>query len=202
MIDLLTLSIGIGLVVSLIFSETLGKTAGGLVVPGYVALYLTQPVNVALTFLVAMATFAIVRGLSSVLIVFGKRRIVLTLLIGFAITAICRALIGMAWIGSESTEWTVIGFIVPSLIALWMDRQGWLDTCTTTITAAVVVRLALVMFVPGQLHLAESLRQADQQQIEPHQPASPESTPDGLANTPAKPPLELKKQPDKQHFQE
>ena len=174
MIELLTLSIGIGLVVSLIFSETLGKTAGGLVVPGYLALYLSEPFNVALTFLVALATFAIVRGLSSVLIVFGKRRIVLMLLVGFAMTALCRTLIGLAAIGAERPELAVIGFIIPSLIALWMDRQGWLDTWTTTITAAVVVRLALVLVIPDQLQVAESQRRAEQapREIEADQPAA------------------------------
>jgi len=174
MMELLTLSIGIGLVVSLIFSETLGKTAGGLVVPGYLALYLSEPFNVALTFLVALATFAIVRGLSSVLIVFGKRRIVLMLLVGFAMTALCRTLIGLAAIGAERPELAVIGFIIPSLIALWMDRQGWLDTWTTTITAAVVVRLALVLVIPDQLQVAESQRRAEQapREIEADQPAA------------------------------
>lgn len=173
MLDLLTLSIGIGLVVSLIFSESLGRTAGGLVVPGYLALYLTQPVNVALTFFVALATFAIVRGLSTVLIIFGKRRTVLMLLVGFALGAVCRALIGVAWVGSERLELSVIGFIVPSLIAIWMDRQGWLDTCATTITAAAVVRLALVLVTPEQLHLAETMRKVDKQQQLEAQPAMP-----------------------------
>lgn len=185
MIDLLTLSIGMGLVVCLIFSETLGKTAGGLVVPGYLALSLTQPANVAITFLVALLTFAIVRGLSSVIIVFGKRRVVLVLLVGFAMTALCRGLIGMTAGSAERPELAVIGFIVPSLIALWMDRQGWLDTWTTTLTAAVVVRLALVVVLPDQLQTAEALRQADEQQ----QPSVQETptTPTERTETAARP---------------
>ena len=44
MIDILTASIGIGLVVSLMFSEMFGLAAGGMVVPGYIALYLNRPV--------------------------------------------------------------------------------------------------------------------------------------------------------------
>ena len=162
MLDLLTLSIGLGLVVSLIFSETLGKGAGGLVVPGYVALYLTQPVNIALTFVAAFLTFAIVRGLSTFLIVFGKRRTVLMLLTGFAVGALFRMLLDRGWFATEGLELTVIGYIVPALIAIWMDRQGWLDTCTTTLTAAVVVRLALVLVVPQQLHALDAKREAEQ----------------------------------------
>ena len=46
MIELLPLSIGIGLVVSLLFSEVFGLAAGGMVVHGYIALHLAHPVQV------------------------------------------------------------------------------------------------------------------------------------------------------------
>ena len=39
-------AIGLGLVVSLFFTEILGLAAGGLVVPGYIALYLDQPLRI------------------------------------------------------------------------------------------------------------------------------------------------------------
>ena len=47
--ELLTLSIGVGLVIGLLFSELFGLAAGGVVVPGYLALYLTQPEAVLFT---------------------------------------------------------------------------------------------------------------------------------------------------------
>ena len=40
-------AIGLGLVVSLIFSETLGLAAGGMVVPGYLALMIHEPLRTA-----------------------------------------------------------------------------------------------------------------------------------------------------------
>ena len=39
----------------------------------------------------------------------------------------------------------VIGFIIPGLIALWIDRQGLVETLAPLMTSAVVVRLALVL---------------------------------------------------------
>jgi hypothetical protein len=42
-------AIGIGLVLSLIFSETLGLAAGGMVVPGYVALMIHHPLRMCLS---------------------------------------------------------------------------------------------------------------------------------------------------------
>jgi poly-gamma-glutamate biosynthesis protein PgsC/CapC len=155
MIDLITLSIALGLAVALIFSETTGKMAGGLVVPGYVALHLTRPWDVLLTLAAALATFAIVKGMSTVLIIYGRRRTVMMLIVGFTLGAVLRGVLAGGFWAAEGIELTVIGFIVPGLIAVWIDRQGWLDTCTTTLTAAAVTRLLLVVLVPQQVQLAE-----------------------------------------------
>ena len=39
----------------------------------------------------------------------------------------------------------VIGFIIPGLIALWMDRQGKLQTLGPLMTSSVMVRLVLIL---------------------------------------------------------
>lgn len=81
MMEYLPLSVGIGLAVSLLFTEMFGIAAGGLIVPGYVALNLTKPVDVALTIGAGFATWAIVHTLSSFTIIYGRRRTVLMILI-------------------------------------------------------------------------------------------------------------------------
>ena len=48
------ISIGIGIVLSLVLSETLGVTAGGIIVPGYIALHLHDPLQVFSAFVVAL----------------------------------------------------------------------------------------------------------------------------------------------------
>lgn len=165
MIDLVCISIAIGLVVSLLFSEHLGKSAGGLVVPGYLALSITRPIDIALTLLAATATYAIVRWSSSVLIIYGKRRTAAMILVGFVIGAALRAASSQLTIGSAGFDhpgYTVIGFIIPGLIAIWCDRQGLFDTSASLLTAAVVVRLVLVLFAAAPLQLHE---------LEQHPPA-------------------------------
>ena len=77
MIDILTASIGIGLAVSLLFSEMFGLAAGGMVVPGYIALYLNRPIDILLTLLAALLTYLVVHSLSTFMIIYGKRRTVL-----------------------------------------------------------------------------------------------------------------------------
>jgi len=144
-IELLTLSIGLGLTASLLYGELFGLAAGGMVVPGYMALYADKPIDVGLTLLAALITFGFLKGLSQVAIVYGRRRIVLTILVGY--------LVGLGfrlWLDSSISpfsEGAVIGFIIPGLIAIWYQRQGVLETTMSLITAAIIVRMVLVVFL-------------------------------------------------------
>ena len=89
---MIEITIGLGIAFSLILSETLGVTAGGVIVPGYIALYLHQPAQVLMTFLAAIIVIGILKILSSYMFIYGKRRLVLTLLLGFIIGYMSRNL--------------------------------------------------------------------------------------------------------------
>ncbi len=80
---MIEISIGLGIILSLVLSEALGVTAGGIIVPGYISLFLDQPVQVVSTFLVAILVWLIIKVLSRVMFLYGKRRIVLALILGF-----------------------------------------------------------------------------------------------------------------------
>lgn len=148
--ELLPLSIGIGLAVSLMFSELFGLAAGGMVVPGYIALNLHRPLDVAVTVGVGFATFVVVHALSSIIIVYGKRRTVLMILTGFLLGSATRALVGSA-AEAVTLDLSLIGYIIPGLIAIWIDRQGLVETLAALVTASVVVRLVLVLVVGSEL---------------------------------------------------
>jgi poly-gamma-glutamate biosynthesis protein PgsC/CapC len=167
MISVLAFSIGIGLAVSLLFAELFAVTAGGLVVPGYCALYLTRPLDLILTVGAALVTLGIVRGLASLLVVYGRRRTVLMILVGFVLGAATRSLLlftvpethalssqqlaGVSETTMRFADLTVIGYIVPGLIAIWFDRQGVVLTLTSLLIAATIVRLLLMLVIPDQL---------------------------------------------------
>lgn len=176
-LNLLALSIGIGLVVSLLFSEFFGLAAGGLVVPGYIALYLTRPIDVGATLAAALLTFFLVRIASTFVIIYGRRRTALMILVGYAVgvllkTALAAAFeasaepmaaavpagqaLGVVAAGREAVEAGVIGYIVPGLIAIWLDRQGVVPTLAALVTSAVVVRLILILVVPEELQWFEA----------------------------------------------
>jgi len=151
MLEYLALSVGVGLAVSLLFTELFGLAAGGMIVPGYIALFLTRPAEVLLTVGAGFAAFAIVHSLSSVVIIYGRRRTVMMILVGYLIGTLIR------WYTKDVTpavpdDYVVIGFIIPGLIAIWLDRQGVLSTLCSLLTASVVVRLVLIIFLGTELH--------------------------------------------------
>ena len=141
------ISIGLGIVLSLVLSETLGVTAGGIIVPGYIALYLHHPVQVIITFLVAILVWGIIQGMGKFMFLYGKRRIVLALILGFFFGYITRNFIFM----TEEIGSVVIGNIIPGLIANWMDRQGVTRTLAVVILTAVLVKLAVMLLFGGVL---------------------------------------------------
>lgn len=141
MTDPQILYIGIGLVVSLLYAEIFGVAPGGIIVPGYLALGIDDPIMVTLTLAVSLLTFFAVRVLATVMIIYGRRRTVLMILIGFLLGSLVRAGLGVGTpVGPFEIE--VIGYIIPGLIAIWMDRQGTVVTVSSAITASVLTRLS------------------------------------------------------------
>ncbi len=140
MTTLLSIAVGVGLAVGLVFTELFGLAAGGLIVPGYIALALSQPLTVALTFAVGLLTHGLIEALSRRLILFGRRRTALTILLGYLMGFAARGG-AEAW-GQPDAD--VVGFIIPGLIAMWMSRQGVITTIAGVLMVSVTVRLILI----------------------------------------------------------
>ena len=141
-------SIGLGIVLSLVLSESLGVTAGGIIVPGYISLYLHQPMQVIITFAVAGIVYIIIHLLSKVMFLYGKRRLVLALILGFFLGYISRHYLYSPF---DNLSFAVIGNVSPGLIANWMDRQGVAITLSVVIVTAVLVRLIVMLIFGGQI---------------------------------------------------
>ncbi|MFO7255450.1 poly-gamma-glutamate biosynthesis protein PgsC [Limnochorda sp.] len=135
-------AVGIGVLLNLLVYEGIGLTAGGMVAPGYLALFLDQPLRVGATLLVATATWlAVAYGLGRVVILFGRRRYGAMLVVGMVGSwALARLAPHLAAAGADIRA---IGYIVPGLLANEMERQGALPTLAVTLGLAVLTRLAL-----------------------------------------------------------
>ncbi len=150
MIELLPISIGIGLTASLVLGEFLGLVGAGLIVPGYFALFLTKPIVIGLTLAAGFLAYGIVRVMSSFMIIYGRRRTVLMILVGYFLGMVARYFIQHEGAGME---FDVIGFIIPGLIAVSLDRWGVLESFCSLITVAAVTRIILIFLYGTRLSL-------------------------------------------------
>lgn len=143
-------AIGLGLVISLVFSETLGLAAGGMVVPGYLSLMIHEPFRIVGTVVCALLTLGLLKLLSRYTLIYGRRRLVVAILIGFTFGALSRDLF-LLKLREAPVDLRTIGYVIPGLIANWMDRQGVIQTLCVMTTTAVLVRLLLMILVGGNL---------------------------------------------------
>ena len=163
------LAIGVGMCLSLFLTETLGVTAGGVIVPGYIALFLHEPIQIIVTFSISLLVLFILRILSNFMFIYGKRRLVLCLLLGFFFGYLSKIYFDFeilnAFINSDSEivnfdiKWLQeyglisIGNIIPGLIASWMDRQGTVRTISVIMIIAVLTRLIIILISGGLFHV-------------------------------------------------
>jgi poly-gamma-glutamate biosynthesis protein PgsC/CapC len=142
------IAIGLGLAMSLVFSEAFGLAAGGMVVPGYIALALAEPWRVVGTIAAAIVTFLIVRLIGRFMLLYGRRHLVMVILVGFLVGHATRVFFGRPEF-PEFLSFEAIGYIIPGLIAYWMERQGAFQTIMSMLMAAALVRLVLIVVVGG-----------------------------------------------------
>ena len=142
------LAIGLGMVLSLFLTETLGVMAGGIIVPGYIALHLHEPSMVIGTFIISLITYSLVFLLSKIMLIYGRRRLILSLLLGFLLGYLLRIVLDASgfqvMVDNRWVELEYIGYIIPGLIASWMDRQGVIRTISVILIVASIVNLFMM----------------------------------------------------------
>lgn len=138
-------AIGIGIGISLVFYEIVGLSPGGIVVPGYIALFLNQPFRILITLAIALLTYFIVILLSNHIIIYGRRRFFSMVIIGFLLKWLIEEII--IKIPISGIELRSIGYIIPGLIANEMRRQGIFPTLYSLAIVSIIVHLILLLFL-------------------------------------------------------
>ena len=133
----------LGIAVSLIFYELTMLSPGGIIVPGYIALCLTEPLRIVYTLGVVLLTWAVMRLLSRFLILYGRRRFALAVLLSFLINA------GIAALGVLPYSMNLICCLVPGILVRDMERQGVFKTLLSL--SIVTGLLALAMMWVGMI---------------------------------------------------
>ena len=128
-----------GVAISLLFVELTGLSPAGLIVPGYLALCLQTPWRIVYTLAVAVAAWGIAKLLGNVMILYGRRRFAVMVLLSFAIDLAVTSLGLLAYDPGM--------MLVPGIMAQELERQGFLKSLVPL--AAVVGILALIMMWQG-----------------------------------------------------
>ncbi|MGB9720975.1 MAG: poly-gamma-glutamate biosynthesis protein PgsC [bacterium] len=147
---MIVIAVGLGMMLNLLLTETIGLAAGGIVVPGYIALNIHQPDMVISTIIIALITYLLLYLLSRFILLYGRRLLIVSIIIGYLLGYLTRLYPSIS-LETLRLDITTIGFVVPGLIAYWMQRQGIIETISTMIIAAVIVRLILIILTGGAI---------------------------------------------------
>ncbi len=136
------------MLISFFLTETIGLAAGGIVVPGYIALSLNEPFRAVATVVVALVTYLIIKILSRFMLVFGRRMLLLGILVGYLLGYVTKIAPPLR-LDTVRLDLSVIGYVIPGLVAYWMNRQGVVETLSTMLIAAVLTRLLITVVSGG-----------------------------------------------------
>jgi poly-gamma-glutamate biosynthesis protein PgsC/CapC len=134
-----------GFVISLVILETTGIYPGGIVVPGFLALYIPFPGRIVLTFIVAFLTVLLYKLISARTLLFGRRRFIFMLITG-ALLSTCYNLF-LTGVSPLPLDSRVVGMIIPGLIANNAEKQGIVKTFSTAVAALVLTWLLSRLFL-------------------------------------------------------
>lgn len=145
---MIELAITLGIVLSLIFIEAFGMAAGGVIIPGYIALQLTNVDHMIGTVVISFLTFIIITLISRFTFLFGRRQMVVALLVGTLLSILSHHMM-IFNTDSSTVEFSAIGWVIPGLIAHWAAKQGYIKTISMLSITSIIVRLIVIVCFNG-----------------------------------------------------
>ncbi len=146
---MIELAVTLGILMSLMFTELIGLAAGGIVIPGYIALQLGHPDRLVGTLLVSLITYLIIKGLSKYMFLFGRRQLVLAILIGTLLSILSHHFMVFN-LSASTVEFRAVGWIVPGLLAHWSVKQGYVKTIAMLSVTSILVRFFVILIYAGE----------------------------------------------------
>lgn len=130
----------IGIAISLIFSDITGIIPCGIIVPSYIALNLNNPKKLVYSFFIILLTIIVIKLLSKVCIIYGRRRFALMILTSYIINLI---IIKLNIIPNNPG---LIGIIIPGIIANQLEKQGFIISILSLIFVVLTISLIIMLF--------------------------------------------------------
>ena len=147
---MIELSVTLGIVISLFFIEKFGLASGGIIVPGYIALQLTNLDRLLGLVIISLTTYGVIKLISRYTFLFGRRQMVVALLVGTILSIISHHLF-IIDTQTSTIELSAIGWVIPGLIAHTAAKQGYVKTMAMLSISSVIVRLLVILIFAGDL---------------------------------------------------
>lgn len=135
-----------GILASLVFTEITGISPGGIIVPAYFALYIQDPLRMGLTLGLSLLCIGIVRLLSRVMILYGRRRFAVYLLLGIVLKGLFAFLYAASPVAVPNLSLS-IGYVIPGLLGREAERQGIGVTFMSLGIVVCLLRLAQMALI-------------------------------------------------------
>jgi poly-gamma-glutamate biosynthesis protein PgsC/CapC len=146
--ELVRFSLVAGAVVGLFLYERFGIAGGGIVLAGYLALFVRQPSYILFTFGIALVTwFLVTRVAARYVVLWGRDRLGIMIFTAAALAWLTETVWGMSELPIEAHA---VGIALPALLANDFQRQGVIKTSTAagvgiTITFALLSLMERLM---------------------------------------------------------
>lgn len=136
-------AIGLSIILGFLSTELLGVFTGGLISAGYLAFYLEQPWRILSTVVLSLVVYAITRLAGKLVILYGRRRFMITVVLGILLGWLYEDL--SFYFSGFSQDLRIIGYIIPGLLANDMCKQGVVRTIVMVLVCALLIRLLMTV---------------------------------------------------------
>ncbi len=136
----------LSLVLTLVITEITDLVPGGMIVPFYFALYLDDPSKIAATVVSALLALGIVKLLENVMILYGRRKFAVYIIIGILEKILFTGL----YFGSTYSIFNLsmtIGYLVPGILGRQMERQGILKTLLALFVTVLLIHMLQLILI-------------------------------------------------------
>ena len=132
-------SVALSIILSFISTEFVGVLTGGMISAGYLAYYFNSPTRIISTLLVAILITLAIKVLKNILILYGRRRFMLSVLLSIFFVYIFQKM--YFYLSAFDVDLRIIGYIIPGLIANDMEKQGIIKTILSLLAISSIIYL-------------------------------------------------------------
>ena len=133
----------LGVILSIVFFEITNISPGGIIVPGLLVAYINQPERIVYTVIVSIITYLLVKILSRYVLVYGKRKFALMIIVSVVVNLILELLIHATSFSLINVA--IIGYTIPGIIANDIYKQGIVKTIPSLVIVTLILELIVII---------------------------------------------------------